>query len=256
MCAVSGCIVVLKDHIFWQISCMGCWRSIWYVTDSTMMGKRKWPFKKGCKFKKQISINRIFKLVPSWNKCISVLSLWTFMLFEKLVVQTAFRLVLFEEWNHAIMPVTMDSGNSILLLDGCTCKDSGLKMWFSWCSIKHLVVSQFLTDSMMYIYDGQLQHSGYISVNWWFPKLVPALVLLRHLDMLNQPLQFIIMPHLFVILQCFMTCCIVMQSTYTSINGQWILMGEMFAQNKLSHTMNLAGPSFPLLLLHMNLFHE
>ena len=198
--------------------------------------------------------NRTFTLVPSWNKCINVLSLWILWLF---ILHSSLFCLRSEIMHSVSLPVTMDSGNSFYsFLDGCTCKESSLKMlifllfyqtscgipvphrwyylhlWWTaathWIHLCELVVSKI----------GVCTCTTLIS---WCAEVTIAVI--------------IMMSHHFVIVQHFMTCHIVMMSSpYTSINWQWILMGgDVFAQNKLNHTMNLAGSSFPLLLLHINL---
>jgi len=118
------------------------------------------------------------------------------------------------------------------------------KCWFSCFSTRRLVVSQFLTDSTMCIYDGQLQHSGYISVNWWFPKLVSALYILtcrtNHCSYHNVT-PFCDSAKFYDMLHCHYAITIHLHQLAMNFDG-----GYVFAQTKLNHTMNLAVSCSPL----------
>jgi hypothetical protein len=132
--------------------------------------------------------------------------------------------------NYISLPVTMDSGNSFhSSLDGCTCIESGLKMLIFLLfyqiscvlSVPHTqyYVHLWWTTASQWVHLCELKVSKIgtctcIALASWCAEPTVAVI--------------IIMSHHFVILQHFMTCCIViMPSPYTSFNWPWILMGDM-----------------------------
>lgn len=215
MCAVSGCIVLLKYHIFWQIS-LGCWKSIWYVNDSTMMGKWQWPLVNA-----RTKFISWYNFMPSWNTCFNVLSIWIFWLF---VLHSSLFFWWVKSCIYVSLPVTMDSGISFhFSLDGCTCKESGLKMlifllfYQTSCGIsvphKQYYVHLWWTTATQWIHLCELMVSKigactYIALTSWRAEPTIAVIIIMS--------------------QHFMTCCIViMPSPYTFINWPLILMGDM-----------------------------
>jgi hypothetical protein len=135
-----------------------------------------------------------------------------------------------KSWIYVSLPVTMDSGISFhFSLDGCTCKESGLKMlifllfYQTSCGIsvphKQYYVHLWWTTATQWIHLCELMVSKigactYIALTSWRAERNIAVI--------------IIMSQHFMILQHFMTCCsVIMPSPYTSIKWPLILIGDM-----------------------------
>lgn len=128
------------------------------------------------------------------------------------------------------LSVTMDSGNSFhSSLDCCTCKESGLRVlifllfYHMSCGIsvphRQYYVHLWWTTATQWIHLCELMISkigacACIALTPWHAEPTIAVTVIRS--------------HHFVILQHFMTCCVViMPSPYSSISWPWILMRDM-----------------------------
>jgi len=183
------------------------------------MMKWQWPLVKGCECRNQISI-----MIELLNLCpvgTNASMCYQFEFFGCSYCIPACFVWGVKSCTYVSLRVTMDSWNSFhSSLDDCPCKESGLKMpifvlfYQTSCGIsvpnRQYYVHLWQTTTSQWIHLCELMVSKIgtctcIALTSWHAEPTIAVI--------------IIMSHHFVILQHFMTCCIViMPSPYASIN--------------------------------------